>query len=137
LLTDYKGKIRWTVRDFPLDFHARARPAAIAAHCAAKQGKYWHMYRSLFENQTKLSDADFKKYAGGIKGLDMAAWEKCVAAPADVLAIIDANMRTGSQNGVSGTPAFFINGRRLSGALPYEEFKRVIEDELKSGIKAG
>lgn len=136
LLKEYEGKVRWVVRDFPLSFHNRARPAAIAAHCAAKQGKFWHYYASLFANQTSLGDADFEKYAGKIKGLDAAKWKECVKAPGDIASTIDKNIKTGSEYGVSGTPAFFINGRKLSGALPYDEFKRVFEEELSSKKKS-
>ena len=133
ILSEFKGKIRWTVRDFPLSFHDRARPAAISAKCAAEQGKYWNMYSILFDNQRNLSDSDLKSYAEKI-GLDKGKYEKCVANPSLVESKIDRNFQSGVALGVSGTPAFFINGRRLSGAMPYSEFKRVIDEEL-SGKK--
>lgn len=132
LLTEYKGKVRWIVRDFPLSFHQRARPAAIAAHCAANQDKYWQMYTALFDNQRDLEDKDLEKYAKGIDGLNFKKWNDCVKNSAEVEKRIDQNFASGSKLGVSGTPAFFINGRRLSGALPYEEFKRVFDEELKA-----
>jgi protein-disulfide isomerase len=135
ILADYKGKIRWIVRDFPLSFHDRAKPAAIAAHCAAEQGKFWAMYSTLFDNQRALADADLKSYADKV-GVDKAKYEKCVANPAAVEATIEKNMQSGMQLGVSGTPAFFINGRRLSGAMPYSEFKRIIDDELSGNKKS-
>lgn len=130
VLKTYKGKIRWVIRDFPLSFHDRARPAAVAAHCAGKQGKYWHMYHELFDNQRKLADTDFKGYAKNI-GLDTKKFDECYSNPKEIQALIDKNFQSGVSLGVSGTPAFFINGRRLSGALPFAEFQRVIEDELK------
>ncbi len=130
IITEYKGKIRWVVRDFPLSFHDRARPAAIAAHCAGKQGKFWEMYNGLFATQQDLSDKKLKATAEKA-GVKVADWEACVKAPAAVEASIDKNFTSGTSLGVSGTPAFFINGRKLSGALPYGEFKRVIEDEIK------
>jgi protein-disulfide isomerase len=129
IMKDYQGKIRWAVRDFPLGFHNRAKPAAVAAHCAKDQGKYWEMYEELFKNQKNLGDDDFKKYAKTI-GLDMKKFDECVANPAKKIEIIDNNTRSGEKVGVTGTPAFFVNGRRLSGALPYEEFKKVIDSEL-------
>ncbi|MBC7660349.1 MAG: thioredoxin domain-containing protein [Chitinophagaceae bacterium] len=129
ILKEYQGKIRWIVRDFPLGFHNRARPAAIAARCAKDQGKYWEMYEEMFKNQKGLSDADFKKYASNIK-LDGKKFDDCVAKPNKIVEVIDTNMKSGEKLGVTGTPAFFINGRRLSGALPYEEFKKVIDSEL-------
>jgi len=136
LLTDYQGKVRWVVRDFPLSFHNRARPAAIAAQCASKQDKFWHMYGILFDNQSNLGDAELASYAGKIKGLDVKKWKDCVANPKSVESKIDENFESGSKVGVTGTPAFFINGRRLSGALPYEEFKRIFDDELSKGAKS-
>ncbi len=134
VLTNYKGKIRWIVRDFPLNFHSRAKPAAVAATCAGFQKRYWQMYEKLFENQNALTDADFKKYAKDI-GVNMAEWEKCVANPQKALTIIDRNYQSGVKLGVTGTPAFFINGRRISGAQPYAAFERIIEDELKTTKK--
>ena len=62
----------------------------------------------------------------------MKKFNECVAKPNKIVEIIDANMKSGEKLGVTGTPAFFINGRRLSGALPYEEFKKVIDSELAS-----
>ena len=135
VLTNYKGKVRWIVRDFPLSFHDRARPAAIAAHCAGNQDKFWQMYGALFDNQRNLGDEDLKKYAKGI-GVDQKKWEKCVAESDSVEAVIDKNFQSGVSLGVTGTPAFFINGRRLSGALPFSEFERIIEEELKDEKKS-
>lgn len=129
VLTEYRGKISWTVRDFPLSFHDRARPAAVAAHCAGDQGKFWGMYQAMFDNQTELQDEHLKKYAAKVVS-DKAKWEECFKNPTAKNPIIDSNMESGMKVGVTGTPAFFINGRRLSGALPYEEFKRVIDEEL-------
>lgn len=135
VLADYKGKIRWIMRDFPLSFHDRAKPAAVAAHCAGEQGKYWHMYAMLFDNQRNLGDSDLKSYADKI-GLDKGKFDNCVAKPAAHEKRIDDNMQSGMALGVSGTPAFFINGRRLSGAMPYSEFKRIIDDELNGKKKS-
>lgn len=134
VLAEYKGKIRWVMRDFPLSFHDRARPAAVAAHCAADQGKFWNMYQILYENQKNLADADLKSYAEKI-GLDKGKFEKCFASPKEQEAKIERNFQSGAALGVSGTPAFFINGRRLSGAMPYSEFKRIIDDELSKSSK--
>jgi protein-disulfide isomerase len=131
VLTDYKGKIRWVMRDFPLSFHDRAKPAAIAAHCAGEQKKYWHMYNTLFNNQRNLADSDLRAYAEQI-GLNMSQYDKCYKSPKAMEAKIDKNFQSGAALGVTGTPAFFINGRRLSGAMPYSEFKRIIDQELAS-----
>ena len=134
VMTRYKGKVRWVVRDFPLSFHNRAKPAAVAARCALRQGKYWEMYSALFQNQNSLSDKDFIAYAERIK-LDKAKWKSCIDKPAAELAFIDQNMQSGIKAGVTGTPAFFINGRRLSGAVPFDRFKQIIDEELSKKQK--
>lgn len=135
IMREYKGKIRWIVRDLPLDFHERAVPAAIAAGCAGEQGKFWHMYFKLFENQRSLSDKDFVKYAKQL-GIYNSKFKDCQANPDAQMERIDRNLAEARRLDVNGTPAFFINGRRFSGALPYGQFKTVIEEELASRSKA-
>ncbi len=134
VLEAYKGQIRWYVRDFPLEFHSRAQPAAVAAKCALFQGKYWDMYYSLFAKQRELADADIIQRAKDLK-LDMRKFNDCYASKGGsqykkAQELIRANFESGRKYGVEGTPAFFINGRKLSGALPFAEFKRVIDEEL-------
>jgi protein-disulfide isomerase len=129
ILEEYKGQVVWITRDFPLSFHQRAKPAAIAAKCASYQGKYWDMYGELFNNQQNLSDADLEKYAKNIK-LDMTQFQACQKSPKMAEERIAENTQTAAQNDVTGTPTIFINGRRFSGAVPYGEFKKVIDEEL-------
>ncbi len=131
VMAEYKGKVRWVVRDFPLSFHDRAKPAAIAASCAGQQNKYWQMYKAIFDNQQKLADADLESHAK-TAGVDLKRWKSCVKDPKGLEEEIDANMKSGMAFGVNGTPAFFVNGRRLSGAVAFNEFRRVIEDELNT-----
>lgn len=135
LFKNYKGKIRWVVRDFPLGFHQRARPAAIAARCAGKQGKYWQMYHTLFENQRNLEDKDFEKYAKEI-GINVNKFTSCVKNPGEIAMVVDRNSKSGSRYGVSGTPAFFINGKKLTGAVPYGEFARKFDEVLAKKTKS-
>ena len=135
LLQKYEGKIAYSVRDYPLSFHNRAKPAAIAAKCASNQGKYWEMYHKLFENQRALSDDDFKSYAASI-GLKVDQFNKCVKNPGEAAKTIEENFQSGAALGVTGTPAFFINGRRLTGARSYAEFESIIEEELKKNNKS-
>jgi protein-disulfide isomerase len=138
VLEEYKGKIRWYVRDFPLDFHPRALPAAFAAKCAHFQGKYWEMYYSIFEKQKDLSDEALIKHAEKLS-LNMKTFNECYKTPKNPKKesawkkaddMIRENMESGRKYGVQGTPAFFINGKKLSGALPFAEFKRVIDEDL-------
>src|SRR5207249_4331224 len=104
------------------------RPAAEAAQCAAEQGKFWEFHDRLFGDQSRLSDEDFKKDAAQL-GLDSAQFDTCVDSH-KYKAEIDNDLHVGDEAGVSGTPAFYINGRMLSGAQPFGEFKRIIDEEL-------
>src|SRR5262245_13285554 len=102
--------------------------AAVAANCAAKQGKFWEYHDKLFANQGALSVPDLKKNAEALS-LDMAACNQCLDSD-EPKPGIEKDMKEGSTYGVSGTPASFINGRFLSGAQPYDAFKKVVDDEL-------
>lgn len=124
----YPGKVRMVFRDFPLGFHDRAIPAAVAANCAEQQGKYWEMHRMLMADQSELDDATLEAHARKA-ALDIDKWQTCRKDPA-MEAEVTKDMADGSAAGVSGTPAFFINGIMLSGALPFSEFKAVIDREL-------
>jgi protein-disulfide isomerase len=142
LQEQYGNKLRVVMKQNPLPFHPRAKPAAMAAMAAGEQGKYWEMHDMLFANARALEDADLEKYAQEIK-LDMGRWKKDMANP-KYQQIIDRDQALASQLGANGTPAFFINGRFLSGAQPLENFKALIDEELgkaetlvKNGTKPG
>ncbi len=130
VLAEYKGKVRYVLRDFPLSFHKDAVKAHEAARCANEQDKFWDMNKKLFENQRAIKPEDLKKYAGEIK-LKMDKFEQCLDSGkyADV---VKKNQEYGEKVGVSGTPAFFINGRMISGARPFSSFKEIIDDELQN-----
>lgn len=138
LLKEYPDKIRFVYRDYPLSFHPRATPASQAAHCAGDQGKYWEYHKNLMLEQGDLSDDDLKKRATTV-GLDTAKFNACYEAKPHT-AKIQAAFDDGAAVGVTGTPAFFVNGRSLVGAQPLEAFKQIIQDELarlESGQKSG
>ena len=124
----YDGKVRVVFRDFPLPIHPQAVKAAEAAHCAGDQGKYWEMHEKLFANQKALEPAALKGYAKDI-GLDQAKFDKCLDS-GDKTKIVETNRKAGEKVGVTGTPAFFVNGVQLTGAQPFEEFKTIIDSEL-------
>ena len=128
VLKTYGDKIHFVYRHYPLPNHPNARPAAEASACAAEQGQFWPYHDRLFEQQSKLSDSDLKTHAAAL-GLDTARFNACFDAH-KYKARVDADMQAGNEAGVNGTPAFFINGRLLSGAQPFDEFKRVIDEEL-------
>jgi protein-disulfide isomerase len=128
LVGKYQGKIRLVVRDFPLEGHPRAMPAARAAHCADEQGKFWDYHRALLTGAGDFSDEDFKTRAAAL-GLDTGKFETCLQSPRHDESI-RASVADGARIGVTGTPAFFINGRLLFGARPIEQFQEVIDAEL-------
>jgi protein-disulfide isomerase len=130
VLSEYKGKVRYVLRDFPLSFHKDALKAHEAARCAGEQDKLWEMNKKLFENQRALKIDDLKKYAGEIK-LKMDKFEQCLDSGKFAEAV-KQNQEYGEKVGVSGTPAFFINGRMISGARPFSSFKEIIDDELRA-----
>jgi len=132
ILKDYGDKVRVVWRNNPLPFHKDAMPAAEAALEAYAQGgaaKFWAMHKKLFENQKALSRADIEKYGQEV-GLDMNKLKAALDNNTHQ-AKIKADQELGSKLGARGTPAFFINGRFLSGAQPFPAFKTVIDEELK------
>ncbi len=120
----YKGKLKMAFKDFPLSFHQRAIPAAQAARCAGELGKYWEFHDKLFSGEG-LSDQDFTRYAKEVS-LDEAAFDACMASN-KYQKEIAADMSQGKSLGVTGTPAYFINGRLISGAQPLEAFSAIID----------
>ncbi len=125
----YPGKIRVVYRDFPLtSIHPQAARAAEAAGCANEQGKFWAMHDSLFGQQDKLQEADLKQRAVEL-GLDTAAFNTCLDSGKET-AEWQKDQGEGERYGVSSTPAFFVNGRMIVGAQPYEAFARVVDEEL-------
>ncbi|MEW6431686.1 MAG: thioredoxin domain-containing protein [Myxococcota bacterium] len=126
---DYEGKIRVVMKQHPLDFHPRAKPSALAALAAGEQGKYWEMHNLLFANQQNgLEDSNLENYARQL-GLNVEKWKADMQLP-KFQAQIAKETALAMQVGATGTPAFFINGRKLSGAQPIENFKRLIDEEL-------
>lgn len=125
----YPGQVRVVYRNFPLSNHRRAKPAAEAALCAGEQDKFWPYHDLLFENARALADEDFKRYATELE-LDMAAFDSCVADDRNEKQV-DVDFREGRDAGVTGTPAFFVNGLLLSGAKPASDFFRIIDQELE------
>src|SRR6266851_1455880 len=131
LMKEYVGKVRLVFRHFPLDFHPFAQKAAEAGACAADQGgdKFWKLHDRMFTDQQKLAVEDLKGYAKEL-GLDSARFDKCLDG-GEKRALVEADEKAGQEAGVSGTPAFFVNGVFINGAVPYEQFKDAVDRELK------
>lgn len=128
VMAKYDGKVRLVFRQFPLSFHAHAKKAGEAALCANAQDKFWAYHDALFAEQKKLSVEDLKATAKTL-GLDEAAFAKCLDTGA-MEKTLAADMAAGTKAGVTGTPAFFINGVMLSGAQGPEAFEHIIDQEL-------
>ena len=129
LITEYGDRVRFVVRDFPLNMHADARKAAEAAEAAREQGKYWDFTAILFRNQSALKAEQLKQYAQVI-GLDRAKFDAALEDGrfADK---VERDLIDGQKFGVSGTPTFFVNGRRAKDST-YDALKAAIEESLKA-----
>lgn len=131
LLVEFPGKLRVVYKDFPLPSHDRARPAAEAARCAAVMGRFWPYHDTLFEAQPAFSPEALLAYAVQV-GLDHDAFRACVEGRRGRDAV-ERDVAEGRALGVTGTPTFFVNGRRLVGLHSLETFREAIEDALADG----
>ena len=137
----YRGKVRFAFKHNPLPFHPKAMPAAIAAEEARAQGgaaKFWEMHDRLFDSAPALDRPALEAAAQAAK-LDMTAFRKALDEQRHEARIRrDQALVTGV--GANGTPAFFVNGRKIPGAVPFETFKAVIDEELAKAealVKSG
>jgi protein-disulfide isomerase len=131
LVSEYGDQVRIVFKNLPLSIHPKAKAAHAAAEAAHRQGKFWEMHDRIFANQRALEPEVFEGYAEAI-GLDMARYRADVAS-SEVKKRIGDDMAEAQKLGVTGTPGFFINGRFVSGAQPFETFKRLVDEELGKG----
>ncbi len=130
VMKQYDGRVKWVYRDFPIArLHPQAPKAAEAARCAGEQGKFWEYHDLLFESQTQRTTADFKRFGEHLK-LSPKSFAQCLDS-AKHQAAVEADIQDAARLGVTGTPTFFINGRILVGAQPLENFRKIIEAELR------
>lgn len=121
----YPGKIHFIYRDFPLDdLHPHAFRAAEAGQCANDQNKFWPMHDKLYQNADRLTDLDIKLYALEA-GLDITQFNKCFDER-KYKDEIEIDRADGIAAGVIGTPTFFINGRKIAGAIPMEVWQQIL-----------
>ncbi len=131
VMEKYGKQVRLVFRNFPLSqIHSNAENAAEASICAADQGRFWEMHDLLFATQQQLSIENIKSRASQLQ-LNMDEFNSCLASGRHADRV-NQDLLAGARLGVTGTPALFINGRFLSGAQPFEEISRIIEEELKS-----
>ncbi|MEQ8278450.1 MAG: thioredoxin domain-containing protein [Deltaproteobacteria bacterium] len=124
LLDKYKGKVRVAFLHFPLSFHQRAMPAAIASMCAHREGKFWEMHDKIFDNQGELTDAKFAEHAAAI-GLDAGKFKACLG-DAEIEKKIRADMEQAMTGGVQGTPSFFVNGVKTQGVPTVDAIEKAL-----------
>ena len=135
------GKVKLVFRDFPIQsIHPNALPASLAAECADEQGKFKEMHDALFDNQGQWSNVQtadavalFMQYANAMQ-LEQEQFDSCLTN-GKYIDEIRNDLIDGRDYGVSGTPGFFIGNDEvgyveLTGAQPYEAFKRVIDAQL-------
>lgn len=129
IIKNYGKDVKVAVCMNPLGFHKRAMPAAMAAYAALNQGKYWEYEKLVWENNKALEDADLESYAKQVEGLDFEKWKKDLTSK-EIEGWILQQQATSVAMGATGTPAFFVNGQKLSGAKPYDEFAAIIEAQI-------
>lgn len=127
---EYGESVRIVFKHLPLDMHPNARAAHAAAEAAHRQGKFWAMHDRIFSNPRDLRAETFERYAREI-GLDLDRYRKDVVSD-EVRERIEGDLAQARKLGVTGTPSFFINGRNLSGAQPFPNFKRMIDEALEA-----
>ena len=125
----YGDSVRIVWKNYPLSFHPNAMPSALAAMAANEQGKYWEFHDKLFADQKNQKRDDFIKYAKELK-LDVAKFTADLDSEKNK-AKIAADVAEAGKLGVTGTPAFFVNGRFLNGAKPFTAFAELINQELQ------
>ena len=131
LKQQYGERLRVVFRDFPLSsIHAQAEQAAVAARCAHEQGRFWEFHDRIFAQPRDVTPARLEEHAAQV-GLDPERFAACRANPR-TQTIVSDNRASGERLGITGTPAFFINGRFVTGAQPDEVFQRVIDEELQA-----
>lgn len=129
ILATYGDRVRYVFRDFPVaELHPQAQKAAEAAQCAAEQGKFWEYHDRLFQNQGALDLPALEASAKAL-GLNEAAFASCLEGGKYAQAV-QKDFADGRSYGVTGSPTFFINGRKLVGAQPYPTFQKLIDDSL-------
>ena len=128
LIEQYGGKVRLAWKNHPLPFHASARLAAKAALAAGEQGKFWEYHDVLFAHQDALDVASLERYAKDL-GLDLDRFRRAMADPGAEAAIA-ADDTEAARLGVTGTPTFFVNGRKILGAQPLAKFQAGVERAL-------
>jgi protein-disulfide isomerase len=137
VLPRYSGQVRVIFRHYPLDracnsalqgqVHELACAAAVAAECAAEQGRFWEYHDLLFANQSRFDAESLASYARGLR-LDMTAFSQCIAG-AEARAKVARDVEQGNRLGIESTPTLFLNGRTVRGSLDADLLRQAINIE--------
>jgi len=130
LMAKRGANVRWIFRSFPLSFHPDSELANEAALAAGAQGKFWEMHDLLFGNQQALKMADLRRYAQGLN-LNMTAFDDALAKHRYAAQIAQDRV-LGTEAGVDGTPTFFVNGQRMTGARSLVELNQIVDAVMQS-----
>ena len=129
LVDQFPGKVRWVWRHYPLPFHAGSERAHQASECAHEQGEFWEFHNQFFAAE-KMPDSDDALIRLAEKTtLDKPRFQACFEK-GKYSELVKKEIAKGAEVGVEGTPATFLNGKLLSGAQPYENFEKAVQDEL-------
>lgn len=128
VLETYPQQVKLIYKHFPLSFHRKAMNAHKASLAAGEQGKFWEMHDLIFEHPRDLAPETMRKHAEEL-GLDLAKFDADYASDR-IAQKISADQAEGRKALVRGTPAFFVNGKMISGAQPFEAFKKEIDAAL-------
>jgi protein-disulfide isomerase len=128
LLEQYEGRIRYVYRDFPVPIAPLSFEAAMAGECADDQGAFWEMHELLFINQQAFSREAFVNFAQQLE-LDVSRFATCYDSQQH-RGEVTADYSEAANLGIGGTPAFFVNGRFISGAQPLHVFSAAIDQAL-------
>jgi protein-disulfide isomerase len=129
----YGDQLRFVYRDLPIIGGQASVDAAVAGNCAHDQDKFWEFHDLLFANNAARGRDTYISFAGEL-GMDADAFATCLDDPTKVDEVM-LDYVDGQTLGITGTPKFYINGKVISGAQPYDTFALVIDAELtKAGI---
>ncbi|TAK02140.1 MAG: DsbA family protein [Candidatus Manganitrophaceae bacterium] len=129
ILEAYPGRVRWVFRHFPVfESHPDAPALHLVSIAAGEQGRFWEMHDLLFENREQVTRDDILGYARRLN-LDMKRFQEALGNR-ELIGRIETDYNEAVDRGVRATPTFFINGRKVEGAIPYSLFKQEVERAL-------
>lgn len=131
---EYKDRIAFVVRYYPLPSHRYSKQSAYAVESAGKQGKYWEMNKLMFENQSEWSgnpksDEIFRSYAQDL-GLNIEQFDSD-SVSAQTKERVEHDLKSGNSLNIQGTPTFFLNGRKINTPRNLDSFRTVLDEEIK------